>query len=120
MVSVLLVEDDAVVRHVVATMLHMAGHTVVGAATTVEARDAVAESSAPFDLILADVRLSESSGPELIAELRRLQPGARYLLMSGYAFDDDDELADVPFLAKPFTGDELNAKVEEVFANYSR
>jgi two-component system cell cycle sensor histidine kinase/response regulator CckA len=113
MVSVLLVEDDAVVRHVVATMLHVAGHTVVGAATTREARDAVAESTEPFDLVLADVRLSESSGPELIAELRRLQPDARYLLMSGYAYD---ALADVPFLAKPFTGDELLAKVEEVLA----
>jgi two-component system cell cycle sensor histidine kinase/response regulator CckA len=116
MVSVLLVEDDAIVRHVVATMLHVAGHTVVGAATTGEARDAVAESEAPFDLILADVRLSESSGPELIAELRRLQPDARYLLMSGYAYGED-ELADVAFLAKPFTGDELLAKVEEVLAD---
>ncbi len=116
MVSVLLVEDDALVRHVVATMLHVAGHTVVGAATTGEARDAVAESETPFDLVLADIRLSESSGPELIAELRRLQPDARYLLMSGYAFDDDDDLADIPFLAKPFTGDELNAKIEEVLA----
>jgi two-component system response regulator YesN len=115
MVSVLLVEDDAVVRHVVATMLHVAGHTVVGAATTREARDAVAESATPFDLVLADVRLSESSGPELIAELRWLQPDAHYLLMSGYAYDE--ELADVAFLAKPFSGDELLAKVEEVLAS---
>jgi DNA-binding NtrC family response regulator len=115
MVSVLLVEDDAVVRHVVATMLHAAGHTVVGAATTDEARDAVAESATPFDLVLADVRLSESSGPELIAELRWLQPDTRYLLMSGYAYGEED-LADVPFIAKPFSGSELLAKVDEVLA----
>lgn len=116
MVSVLLVEDDAIVRHVVATMLHVAGHTVVGAATPDEARDAVAGSAAPFDLVLADVRLSESSGPELIDEFRSLQPHARYLLMSGYA-SGEEQLAGVPFLAKPFTGDELLAKVEEVLAS---
>jgi two-component system cell cycle sensor histidine kinase/response regulator CckA len=115
MVSVLLVEDDALVRHVVTTMLHVAGHTVVGAATPREARDAVAGAAASFDLVVADVRLSESSGPELIGELRRLQPDARYLLMSGYSFGDE-EFGDVPFLAKPFTGDELNAKIEEVLA----
>jgi DNA-binding NtrC family response regulator len=116
MVSVLLVEDDALVRHVVTAMLHVAGHTVVGAATPREARAAVAGTAEPFDLIVADVRLSESSGPELITELRWLQPEARYLLMSGYSFADDD-LGDVPFLAKPFTGDELNTKIEEVFAS---
>jgi DNA-binding NtrC family response regulator len=115
MVSVLLVEDDAVVRHVVATMLHVAGHTVVGAATPDEARDAVADAAAPFDLVLTDVRLSESSGPALIDELRSLQPDARYLLMSGYA-SGEDEVTGLPFLAKPFTGDELNAKIEELFA----
>jgi CheY-like chemotaxis protein len=115
MVSVLLVEDDALVRHVVATMLHVAGHTVVGAATPREARAAVAGTAEPFDLIVADIRLSESSGPELIAELRWLQPAARCLLMSGYAFDE--RLDDVAFLAKPFTGDELQAKIEEVLAS---
>jgi two-component system cell cycle sensor histidine kinase/response regulator CckA len=114
MVSVLLVEDDSVVRHVVTTMLHVAGHTVVGAATPREARAAVAGTVEPFDLIVADVRLTESSGPELIAELRRLQPDARYLLMSGYA--PDDECEEMPFLAKPFTSDELIAKIGEILA----
>jgi CheY-like chemotaxis protein len=117
MVSVLVVEDDTLVRHVVTTMLEVAGHKVVGAGSPREARAAVAGAEEPFDLIVADVRLPELPGPELVAELRQLQPHARYLYISGYRYEDSPELSglDAPFLAKPFTGTDLNAKIDELF-----
>lgn len=116
MVSVLLVEDDTLVRHVVTTMLEVAGHQVVGAGTPREARAAVAGADEPFDLIVADVRLPELPGPELVAELRLLQPRAQYLYISGYDFQAP-EVADLdaPLLAKPFTGSDLNAKIDQLF-----
>lgn len=116
MVSVLLVEDDTLVRHVVTTMLEVAGHQVVGAGSPREARAAVAGTEEPFDLIVADVRLPELPGPELVAELRLLQPRAQFLYISGYAYEDVPVELDAPFLAKPFTGSDLNAKVDELFS----
>ncbi|HEY2327471.1 MAG TPA: response regulator [Gaiellaceae bacterium] len=117
MVSVLLIEDDSLVRHVVTTMLEVAGHQVVGAGSPREARAAVAGAEAPFDLIVADVRLPELPGPELVAELRLLQPTARCLYISGYGYDEAAEYAELdgPFLPKPFTGNDLNDKIDLMF-----
>ncbi|HKU58667.1 MAG TPA: response regulator [Gaiellaceae bacterium] len=116
MVSVLLVEDDTLVRHVVTTMLEVAGHRVVGAGSPREARAAVAGTEEPFDLIVADVRLPELPGPELVAELRLLQPRAQCLYISGYG-NDEPEVADLdaPLLSKPFTGRDLSAKIDQLF-----
>lgn len=111
MVTVLLVDDDVSAREAVTTALEAAGHKVVEAGTAREARAAVAGSDEPFDVIVADVRLAELPGPELVAELRLLQPRAVCVLIS-----DDPEIEDLEALDAPlFRSDELTTKIAEFF-----
>ena len=95
---ILVVDDEATVRDLLAQLLADAGYRVSVAGSAREAR-ALDE---PFDLLLTDVVMPETSGPELAETV----PARRVLFMSGY---DQDALArtDVPFLQKPFGRDEL-------------
>ncbi len=110
-VSILVVEDDASVRQLVADMLAPTGHRVVSCRDAEEALAAVT-TEGPFHLVVTDVSLPDLSGPELVERLRREAPELKALLISG----GEDVGNDLPFLAKPFTVTELRSKVEGVLA----
>jgi PAS domain S-box-containing protein len=119
--AVLLVDDDAAVRFLMREMLEEAGHRVVPRASGEEAVAAAAEEL--FDLVIADATLPDLPGDRLLERLRRHVPRLRALFVSGYL---DETLAargvlgpDVPFLAKPFSAEELRAKVAELLAKES-
>src|ERR671912_338078 len=80
-VRILYVEDRAETLDVVARLLRSLGHTVVTAGSCAEAREAATQK--PFDLLIADVGLSDGSGLPLLAEIRE-----RYwilgIVLSGY------------------------------------
>jgi signal transduction histidine kinase/ActR/RegA family two-component response regulator len=112
---ILLVEDDDGVRLATARLLKGLGHDVTPCADITTALAAWNKTPARFDLILSDVVMPGGSGPEL---LRALPPegAARFMFMSGYTNDalSTPELANVPFISKPFTQRELARKLEEV------
>jgi CheY-like chemotaxis protein len=114
--TVLVVDDEAVVREIVAAMLRDFGYTVIEAASADEAL-AVASSIGRIDLLLADIAMHEVSGLELARQLAAIAPDVKVLFMSGY---DDRvqyaEAADVKgaFLQKPFTSSRLGQRVREV------
>jgi PAS domain S-box-containing protein len=117
--AVLLVDDDAAVRFLMREMLEEAGHRVVPCASGEEAVAAAAEG--PFDVVVADATLPDLPGDRLLERLRRHAPYLRALFVSGYL---DETLAargvlgpHVPFLAKPFSADELRAKVAELLSD---
>jgi CheY-like chemotaxis protein len=114
----LLVDDEALVRTVMARALRLRGHVVweVG-----DGRSALALLSQPgvtVDLVITDTRMPEMSGWELIARVRALRPSQRILRIS--AFSPEDERAppgavrDVPFLAKPFDFDLLETRIRSL------
>ena len=76
------------------------------------------QSSAPIQLVIADVVLPMRSGPETATQIRHIQPDARVLLMSGYTDPllDGNPLMEpgIPFIGKPFSRDALLRKVREV------
>lgn len=118
--SVLLVDDDAAVRFFICEMLDMDGYRVVEADSGSAGLSAFA-ASGPFDLVVADASLSDLSGSDLVRELRRQQPALKALIVSGYL---DEALTargilgrDLPFLAKPFSSDDLRVKVREILAS---
>lgn len=78
---VLVVEDDAQGREVVAGVLRREGHQVDVAADVAQARAAIDE--APPDLVLTDVSLPDASGFTLLEELRLERPALPVVLMSG-------------------------------------
>ncbi|HEV7501455.1 MAG TPA: ATP-binding protein, partial [Vicinamibacteria bacterium] len=116
--TVLLLEDEAALRAIVAETLGEAGYTVLEAANPKEALSIAAQTARPIHLLITDVVLPGQTGPEAAGQIRLAQPGVRLLLISGYT----DRLLDgnaliepgTPFLGKPFTIDALLRKVRAV------
>jgi two-component system cell cycle sensor histidine kinase/response regulator CckA len=93
------------------------GYRVLVASNAAEALQVVREHSGEIDLLLTDVVMPGLPGPELAARLETVMPGLRVLYVSGYADDSVARLGTeegINFLAKPFTGDALAARVREV------
>ena len=114
---VLVVEDDASVRQIVVRILERAGYLVTATGTGVEAL-AWLRTGESAGLVISDVVMPEMGGRVLAEEVRKLRPDLPVLFISGYT---DDRLireaiasSGRAFLAKPFTGMELLAKVRAV------
>jgi two-component system cell cycle sensor histidine kinase/response regulator CckA len=117
---VLVVEDEPAVRRLVRSVLEADGYRVREAANGREALAHIEGYSERIDLILTDVVMPEINGPELVARLASLGYSTRVLFMSGYA---DGKLLTrglndrtVKVLRKPFTSEELTARVAELVA----
>jgi CheY-like chemotaxis protein len=115
--TVLLVEDEAGVRHLARDVLSRYGYRVLEAANGSEALRLAAAHDGPIDLLLTDVVMPGMSGAELAAQFRTVRPAARVLYASGYA--DDAVIRHgvtdgVPFLQKPFEPDDLVRRVREL------
>jgi len=116
--TVLLVEDETVVRTLARKVLTANGYTVLPAAGGREALALVAGHAGPINLLLTDVVMPEMSGRQLAEELRARFPALPVLYMSGYS----DEavvrhgVVDVgsSYIQKPFTPDSLARKVRGV------
>ena len=114
--TILVVDDDPQVREVVARMLEANGYLVLRAAEGGEAQTLLSTADGPVDLLLVDLVMPGTGGREVAASLRRLQPEAAVLHMSGYTDDplvQRGALADA-FIEKPFSSEELNRRVREV------
>ena len=113
--SVLIVDDDAIVRRVIQGHLSDAGYRIFEAEDGQEALE-VLQQTGSVSLIIVDQVMPRLNGPGLIAELRRQRPSQPVLLMSAYPAErelPEDEQPAHPFLPKPFTRDQLLAKVAE-------
>ncbi len=116
--TILLVEDDTAVRSATNRILLAAGYTVLTARDATEAKRVMANHPGKVHLLLSDVIMPGESGPSLAAELVREQPGLRVLFMSGYTGDElrGHHVDRQALLRKPFTVEQLTAKVHEVLA----
>ena len=108
LVHVLVVEDEAFLREVVAESLQEAGYEVAHVGDG-DAGLAVLQSDAPVDVLVSDIRLPGISGYELATAGRALRPGLKMILMTGYAPSLPPDLKPAVFrvLQKPFRIDSL-------------
>jgi len=118
--TILLVEDEAGLRALTRRLLEKHGYMVLEAGTA-DAALALAlarEHVGPIHLLLADVVLPGASGPTLAGELLSRRADLKVLFMSGYTEDaivHRGVLApNTAFINKPFSGDNLAAKVRDV------
>jgi PAS domain S-box-containing protein len=117
--TILVVEDEEIVRTMLCRMLRGLGYTIYEAGSVYEAMS-IAEQNGEkrIDLMITDVVMPGMNGRELANLLTRLRPGTRVLYISGYT---DDAIvhhgvldSDVHFLQKPFSPKTLAMKVREV------
>ncbi len=115
--TILIVEDDEMVRKYTERVLKGIGYRVLIAADGEEAVRIAGEHEGPIHLMLTDVVMPGMSGQEIEEKLRTLRPDIKALYMSGYTDDaivhhgvlDKGKV----FLQKPFTIDALGRKVRE-------
>jgi two-component system cell cycle sensor histidine kinase/response regulator CckA len=118
--TILLAEDEALLRELGETILVQAGYRVLSAAGPEDLRSLVAGHSGKIDLLLTDVVMPGLSGQELVQLVKRRWPEIRVLYMSGYSDDEIENLdRDAGFLQKPFTPAELMAKVQQLLGKRS-
>jgi CheY-like chemotaxis protein len=82
--TVLLVEDDEMVRSVATAQLQTIGYTVLVERTPLEALSLLEKTDTPVDLLFTDVVMPEMKGTELRDRARLVRPGIKVLFMSGY------------------------------------
>ncbi len=116
--TVLLVEDDEVVRTLTDELLVKLGYRVLGAADSEQALGLSAQHDGPIHLLLTDVVLPKMDGPTLYNRLSENRPDLRVLYVSGYAesaiFQEAVTDPAIQFLQKPFTVESLAKKVRDV------
>ena len=116
--TILLVEDEPAILNLGKKALERHGYQVITAATPGEAISKAEEYGGEIHLLLTDVIMPEMNGRDLARHLIELYPNIKRLFMSGYTADviaHHGVLEDgVNFLQKPFTIQDLAAKVREV------
>jgi CheY-like chemotaxis protein len=117
--TVLVVDDDAVVRRVAQGHLSDSGFRVFEAEDGQEALEVVTRTGT-LDLVVVDIVMPRLDGPAFIARLLETRPDQAVLYISAYPADVLTEgsgaVPAFPFLSKPFTRQDLLAKVEEAIA----
>ena len=117
--TVLLAEDEPLVRSMAATVLRDRGYEVLQAANGEEALGAVQKHGGEgIDLLLTDVVMPQMGGPELAEKLHASHPNIKVLFISGYIGEYLSQLntlnTGTEFLAKPYLPETLAVKVREV------
>jgi hypothetical protein len=116
--TVLLIEDDELVRDLVFSILHQQGYKVLVAENGQKALAALNSRGVPIDLVLTDVNMPDMDGTQLVEQISASHPDARVLYMSadGHKIIDRQEFMESggSYLQKPFSIRRLAAKVLEV------
>jgi hypothetical protein len=116
--TILVVEDDDMVRSLVRETLERHGYKVLDAPGPMEARQVAENYRSAIHLLITDVVLPKVSGRELAVQMVRARPAMKVLYMSGYTDSAIVNIGiltkEVAFLQKPFTPAALIDKVRDV------
>jgi len=118
--TVLLVEDEDIVRFIGSEILKKLGYNLLEAANGREALEIFKIHGGRIDLMLTDLMMPGMTGRELAEKIRELSPQTRILFTSACTDDviDGQEIADqgLNFIAKPFSLESLAAKIRKVLS----
>jgi CheY-like chemotaxis protein len=113
--TVLLVEDEEIVRRLSKKILETCGYTVIEALDGAEAVEICNRGDQPIDLLLTDVVMPKMSGRQLVQNIAGIRPELKVLFMSGYTDDSIVRHGVIEsgenFIQKPFTFNALAGKV---------
>lgn len=116
--TILVVDDEISLRHILARQLRSQGYTVLEAGYGLEALEVARSSPDPVDLVLSDIVMPGMIGTELAQRLLAEHPGIQVVLMSAHIVE---ELArpdrwNVPVLQKPLEGKKVLAIVQSMLS----
>lgn len=110
---VLVVDDDDALRRLLLDYLLMTKFPCKGAANASEALAILCQEN--IDLVVSDIRMPGKDGMELMQEARREFPNIPFIIMTGYSseysYDGIIDAGASDFIVKPFSLDELKAKI---------
>lgn len=116
--TVLVVEDEDIVRELVCEVLQEQGYNILCARDGVDALEMAGNLDGTIHLLVTDVIMPNMNGQELAAKLSALRPDMKVLYVSGYSDNDigDHGVLDPRFdlLQKPFTPQTLARKIRDV------
>lgn len=119
--TILVADDEDDVRSVVGAMLESLGYAVLEARDGREAVDLFRGRRKEVDLVLLDMMMPGMTGAEAFAEMRRISPGVRGVLASGYNLGGGEreaaESGFEAFLQKPFRRGELGRQILRALRN---
>ncbi|MCK7597051.1 PAS domain S-box protein [Microbulbifer sp. CAU 1566] len=120
-IRMMVVDDEAIVRSYSKALFEMHGHQVETFATAEEAIAFYREQFAEIDLVLLDMIMPQMDGQQLFSELKRINPGIKAMLSTGYSVESkvQEILADgiLDCIKKPFTYDQLQQKISTMLAD---
>jgi two-component system, cell cycle sensor histidine kinase and response regulator CckA len=114
--TILVVDDEEVVRSVVRDMLEADGYTILDTGDPQHALRLAREQ--PIHLLITDVVMPLMKGPELASKLQAVSPSTKVLLMSAYPMSDISGSGRA-FISKPFSMQALNDRVRQVLEQTS-
>lgn len=117
--TVLVVDDEEAVRRLACRMLTWSGYQALEARHGREALATIEGHTGPIHLVLTDIKMPGMNGRDLGRAVEQRWPDKRVLYMSGFAsevFQGGLLEEGAPFLAKPFTQEDLAAKVGELLS----
>ncbi|MFZ5796787.1 MAG: ATP-binding protein [Thermodesulfobacteriota bacterium] len=116
--TILVVEDEHVLRQLLADILRPMGYKIHLAANGREALELFNTIQGPLDVLLTDVMMPEMDGRELARRIMDMHPATKVIFMSGYAqsiiMQNDSTLEQCYFIPKPITPSVLDAKLRQV------
>ena len=118
--TILLVEDDPMIRSLVSQTLEVQGYTTLLAEDGWEGIKVARNLKGKIDLLFTDVVMPGLGGAELAVAMQELYPEIKVLFMSGYSrsqLDEEGVPPDAALLEKPFTPDKVVAMVRRLLSN---
>ena len=116
MLSILIVEDDITFSLMLTTWLGKKGFVVRSSSSVSDAKRKLGEEA--FDLVISDLRLSDSDGIDLLKWLKNTHPSLPLIMMTSYAEIQTAvqamKLGAADYIAKPLNPDELLGKIKEL------
>ncbi|HUV29933.1 MAG TPA: response regulator [Acidobacteriota bacterium] len=114
--TILVVDDEELIRTLSQRILVRAGHEVLLAESGKAGLQALHRDPAAIDLVVVDMSMADLSGTDLLREMRRMRPDLRAIISSGRRVEElklpEDLVPNTLFLQKPYRPQELIRRVQ--------
>ena len=115
--TLLIIDDEDAVRETTRRLLERHGFHVLAADSGPAGLEIVADEAACIDLVLLDLSMPSMSGNEVLAELRRLRPDVKVVIITGYAAADVDVEGAAGILQNPYDVAVLLDRIGQVLSS---